>query len=33
VQERTFRRIALLLLVAFGLSTIARGLAGSGGAG
>jgi hypothetical protein len=33
VQERTFRRIALLLLVAIGLSTIARGLAGSGAAG
>jgi len=29
VQERTFRRIALLLLIAIGLATIARGLAGS----
>lgn len=33
VEERTFRRIALLLLVAIGLSAIARGLAGSGAAG
>jgi uncharacterized membrane protein YfcA len=32
VDERTFRRIALFLLFAIGISTIVRGLAGSGGA-